>query len=366
MTAFAATAMTSLVDVPVRYDLAESTTPAVRLDDLADPAELARLRLGYGTSQGEADLRGLIAAGTGVDPEQVLITNGAMGALFLLAQALCRPGDRVLLPTPCFPPARTVPEGLGARVDPLPLSFDEGYRLPLDRFAAALTPRTRLVSLASPQNPAGVRLTDEELRGVLVAVQEHSPDATVLIDETYRESTYGTAPAPPSAAALSPRIVTCASLSKAHGAPGLRIGWLTSTDPDRYDQLRTAKFLTMVACGTLDEYLACRVLRRSTELLATRADRLRHALEELTRWASDRPVDVCTPDGGAICCLRLPADRTDADIAAFYARLAERQVRVAPGSWFGEHDRVFRVGFGHLPPGEFTAALDRLADALPN
>jgi aspartate/methionine/tyrosine aminotransferase len=364
MTAFAATAMTSLVDVPVRYDLAESTTPAVRLDELADPAEVARLRLGYGTSQGEADLRGLIAAGTGVEPDQVLITNGAMGALFLLAQALCRPGDHVLLPTPCFPPARTVPEGFGARIDPLPLSFDEGYRLPLDRFAAALTSRTRLVSLASPQNPSGVRLTDEELRGVLAAVDEHSPDATVLIDETYRESTYDTAPAPSSAAALSPRIVTCASLSKAHGAPGLRIGWLTSTDPERYDQLRTAKFLTTVACGTLDEYLARQALRRGTELLAARADRLRQALAELTRWADDHPVELCTPDGGAICCLRLPAGLTDADIAKFYASLADHQVRVAPGSWFGEHDRVFRVSFGHLPPAEFTAALDRLAAAL--
>jgi aspartate/methionine/tyrosine aminotransferase len=364
MTAFAATAMTSLVDDPVRYDLAESTTPAVRLDDLVDPAEITRTRLGYGTSAGEADLRGLIAAGTGVEPDQVLVTNGAMGALFLLAQALCRPGDRVLLPTPCFPPARAVPEGLGARVDPLPLRFDDGYRLPLDRFAAALTPRTRLVSLASPQNPSGVRLTDEELRGVLAAVAAHSPDATVLIDETYRESTYGTDPAPPSAAALSPDVVTCASLSKAHGAPGLRIGWLTTTDPDRYDQLRTAKFLSTVACGTLDEYLARQVLRRSAELLATRAGRLRTALDELTRWAEEQPVELCTPDGGAICCLRLPADLTDADIAKFYVRLAEHEVRVAPGSWFGEHDRVFRVGFGHLPPAEFTTALDRLAAAL--
>ena len=49
---------------------------------------------------------------------------------------------------------------------------------------------------------------------------------------------------------------------------------------------------------------------------------------------------------------------------AFYARLAERDTRVAPGSWFGEHDRVFRLGFGHLPPTDFTVALSRLADAL--
>jgi DNA-binding transcriptional MocR family regulator len=66
-----------------------------------------------------------------------------------------------------------------------------------------------------------------------------------------------------------------------------------------------------------------------------------------------------------LCCLRLRADVfDDAAVAGFYAALPERDVRVAPGSWFGESDRVFRLGFGHLPPDLFSPALDRLADAL--
>jgi DNA-binding transcriptional MocR family regulator len=63
--------------------------------------------------------------------------------------------------------------------------------------------------------------------------------------------------------------------------------------------------------------------------------------------------------------MRLPADRFSADaVAEFYARLDKLDARVAPGSWFGEQDRVFRLGFGTLAPSEFSAALDRLADAL--
>jgi aspartate/methionine/tyrosine aminotransferase len=365
MTTFIPSPMAALVDRPVRYDLAESTCPPLNLGDLVDPTELTDMALGYGTSRGDAELRELIAGDAGLNADQVLVTVGAIEAMFLLAQAACAPGDRVLLATPCFPPAQAVPKGLGAEVDVVPLSFDDGYRLPVDAVAAALTPRTRLVSLASPQNPSGIRFTDGELRAVLAAVEERAPEAAVLLDETYRESTYGDNPIPPSAATMARRIVTCSSLSKAHGSPGLRIGWLTTTDAELYERLRQAKFHTTIACSTVDEFLAGRVLRRRTGILAARAERLGRALAELRTWAQLHPVEFVSPDGGAMCCLRLPADRySDDAVANFYAHLAKNDTRVAPGSWFGEHDRVFRLGFGHLPANHFSAALDRLAEAL--
>jgi aspartate/methionine/tyrosine aminotransferase len=365
MTAFLPSPMTALVDVPLRFDLAESTCPPLRLGDFTDATALGDVELGYGTSRGSPELRTLIAADAGVHSEQVLVTVGAIEAMFLLTQATCAPGDRVLLATPCFPPARAVPEGLGAQVDVVRLSFDDGYRLPLEKVAGALSPRTRLVSLASPQNPSGVRFTDEELRGLLGLAEQRAPNAVVLVDETYRESTYGDAPVPQSAAAMSARIVTCSSVSKAHGVPGLRIGWLTTTNDALYAQLREAKFVTTIACCTVDEFLAAQVLRRRTQILASRAQRLRQALDELLHWTRDQPVEMVVPGGGALCCLRLPTDRfSDGEVTTFYARLAERDVRVAPGSWFGEDDRVFRLGFGHLPANDFSAALDRLADAL--
>ena len=365
MTVFRPSPMTSLVDAPVRYDLAESTGPALRVRELVDPAALADLSLGYGTSRGDAQLRALIGAEAGVDDGQVLLTVGAIEAMFLLAQDRCRPGDRVLLTVPCFPPARTVPEGLAARVDVVALRFDDGYRLDRDAVSDALTPQTRLVSLASPQNPSGVRLTEDDLRGLLAAVDERAPQAVVLVDETYREATYGDAPAPRSAAALSPRVVTCASLSKAHGAPGLRLGWLTTTDPELYERLRIAKFLNTIACSAPDEFLAVQLLRRRAEILAPRAALLGRALAQLEDWLQDQPVEFVRPDAGALCCLRLPREHVPDDaVPAFYARLAARDTRVAPGSWFGEDDRVFRLGFGHLPPADFTEALARLADAL--
>jgi aspartate/methionine/tyrosine aminotransferase len=358
MTTFTPSAISALIDQPVRYDLAESTCPPLRLGDLAEPAELTDVVLGYGTSRGDADLRALIAADTGVDADQVLVTGGAIAAMFLLAQAT---GGRVLLATPCFPPALTVPEGLGAQLDIVPMSFDDGYRLPLDALADKLTPETRLVSLASPQNPSGVRLSDTEVHSLLALMHERSPEAVMLVDETYRESTYGDSPIPYSVSGMSSSVVTCSSLSKAHGVPGLRLGWMTTTDAELYERLREAKFVTAISCPTIEEFLATRVLQRRGEILGPFAKRLQQALDELLRWVQDQPVEIVRPDGGAFCCLRLPADRSPED---FYAHLAKLDTRVAPGSWFGEDDRVFRLGFGHLAPEDFSAALDRLGDAL--
>ncbi|MEV6302702.1 pyridoxal phosphate-dependent aminotransferase [Actinoplanes sp. NPDC051861] len=361
MTDFAPSAMTALIDEHARYDLAESTCPPVSLSDLADPAELAGLRLGYGTTRGGASLRETIATGVGVAADQVLVTVGGIAGMFLLAQAVCGPGDRVVLVTPCFPPALTVPEGLGARIDVVRASFDDGYRLPLEGIVAALGPRTRLVSLASPQNPSGVRYTEAELRELLAAMHQRAPQAVILVDETYRESTYGDAALPASAAPLSPNVVTCSSVSKAHGAPGLRLGWLTVTDPALYTRLREAKFVTTIACSNVDEFLAERVLRRSSALLPPRAAFLADRLAELREWASGQAVDLVVPDGGPLCCVRL---RPEVDVEAFYARLAAAETRVAPGPWFGETERTFRLGLGHLPAAEFAEALERLASAI--
>jgi DNA-binding transcriptional MocR family regulator len=76
-------------------------------------------------------------------------------------------------------------------------------------------------------------------------------------------------------------------------------------------------------------------------------------------------VDYLPPDGGALCCLRLSRSRFDeAAVQRFYDTCPSFDCRVAPGSWFGEQDRVFRLGFGYLPEETFSPALEALRNAL--
>src|SRR5205807_10122695 len=112
-------------------------------------------------------------------------------------------------------------------------------------------------------------------------------------------------------------LVTCSSLSKALGAPGIRLGWLTTTDRELYENLRVAKFHSTIACSTVDEYLGGQVLRRRAEILAPRAELLDTTLTELLDWTRDQPVQIVRPDGGAICCVRLPeSEFTDEQVNA--------------------------------------------------
>jgi aspartate/methionine/tyrosine aminotransferase len=357
----------SLVGAPPRYELGESTGPDLRLAELIDPAAVGDLPLAYGTAAGNPALRRAIAEAHGADPEQVVVTVGGMHALFLLAFILCEPGDEVVIAAPCFPLARNALEAVGARLQVLRLSFENGYRLDPRELSGTLSPKTRLVCLASPQNPSGVAIRIEAIRATLELMAQTCPDACLLMDETYREAAYAGDPIAASALALGRKVISVASLSKCHGAPGLRLGWAITHDPELRRQLVVGKFNTVVSCSPVDEALALRVFERRAAIIAERRVRLDAGLQRTASWVSANSefVDWVRPDAGAICCVRLkPEIFDDAAVMRFYAAVAEKGARVAKGAWFGDERRVFRLGFGMLAMSDLGDALGILSAAL--
>ncbi|WP_398491507.1 pyridoxal phosphate-dependent aminotransferase [Variovorax sp.] len=360
----------SLLDVNRPFNLAESTSQDLTVGDVLDMAGLETLRglkLGYGRSAGSVELREEIAKACGVPAEQIVTTQGTALGLFLLAFEVCRPGDEAVLVTPCFPPSRDCLRGAGVTVREVRLRFENGYRLDLDAIAASLSPKTRLVSLASPQNPSGVRTPRAAIEQLLALLQSQAPQAILFIDETYREAGYGGEAVPESLAALHPRIVTGASVSKALGAPGLRTGWLTVPDADLRARLVVAKMNTVISGSVLDEALATALLRHREPVLAPRRRLLAEGLAALAAWceAERERIEWIRPDGGALCCLRLRADRfDDAAVSRFWDLLPRHELQLASGAWFGESERVFRLGFGYLPPDRLAPALSALSAVL--
>lgn len=360
----------SLLDVNRPFNLAESTSQDLTVGDVLDLAGIETLRslkLGYGRSAGAIELREEIAKACKVPADQVVTTQGTALGLFLLAFEACRPGDEAVLVTPCFPPSRDCLLGAGVAVREIRLTFENGYQLDLDELAAGLSPKTKLVSLASPQNPSGVRTPRAIVNKLLTLLESRAPQAILFIDETYREATFGNEAAPDSFAGLHPRIVTGGSVSKALGAPGLRTGWLTVADADLRARLVVAKMNTVISGSVLDEALAAALLRHRDSVLAPRRQLLAAGLVQLTAWceAERQRVEWIRPDGGALCCLRLRADQFDtADVSRFWGLLPRHELQLASGSWFGESARVFRLGFGYLPPGRLGPALSALSTVL--
>jgi len=362
------TAAHPLAETEVGYDLGRSTSNNLCFDEVLDDALVAELReasLGYGTTSGNRKLRMAIAENVGLHADHVLTTNGAIGALHLAVFCLCDHGDEVVTVTPGFPATFDIIQALGAVKKSLTLHFDDGYGIDIERLEPLLNERTTLVLLISPHNPSGVGTDSEVVASILDIMQARSPEAYLLLDETFREASYGVHPAMPSGAALSERVLTVSSLSKAHGAPGLRLGWITCTAPELLAHLTVAKGKTAISGSILDERLGAHILENADEILRDRNARLGVALAAVDEWVARNAefVEWVRPDAGGMCCVRLKASQYDeAGVEAFYRLAAERQINMATGDRFGDERRVFRLGFGALPIAKFARALEALED----
>ncbi|WP_350279375.1 pyridoxal phosphate-dependent aminotransferase [Kribbella sp. HUAS MG21] len=362
MATFPSNPIMSLTAEQPRHELGESYGPELRLADLLTP-ELAELELGYGTAAGDPRLRTAIADRHGVRPDDVIVTVGGMHGIFLLAYLLADQGGEVVTTAPLFPMTRNAFDAVGAAVKVVPLTFDDGYRLTAAAVRAQLTPATKLVSLATPQNPSGVAVPPETLQEIANAMAEVCPEAYLMVDETYRTASYGDDAVAETALRLGPRVVVVASLSKCHGAAGLRIGWVVSMDAGLIERLTTAKFSTVVSASPVTEALAVRVFEQEDAILGERRTWLEQNLQLTQDWVSANSdvVEWVRPSAGALCVIRL---RPHVDLGRFRRTAAELGVRLADGDWFGDEPRVFRLGFGYLPPEDLKAALDALREAV--
>ncbi|MBX2868276.1 MAG: pyridoxal phosphate-dependent aminotransferase [Acidiferrobacterales bacterium] len=363
-------AIMSLTSEPIYYDLAESIGPDLKLNEVFGEdfqREFLNLALAYGSTSGDETLRGHIAERNGVLADDVVTTVGGMQALFLIAFILCESDTDVVIGSPVFPNAKSVLQAVGANLIELPVSFDQGYRIDIGRVQSLLTRRTKLVSLASPQNPSGVSLTEKEVRDILSAIDRICPDAFLLLDETYREAAYGADTVRPSMAVLDQRVVSCASLSKCHGAPGLRTGWIIARNEALYRQLILGKFNTTISNSRVDDALAIRIMENSDQILGSRRAQLASGLTRIESFVQEHHemIEWIKPDAGALCCLRLRRNVFDGELVTrFYSALKKQDVRVGPGTWFGEDESIFRVGFGLLSMNDLDEALSRVSQSI--
>ncbi len=158
-----------------------------------------------------------------VDVANVLFLSGAQNALFTASMCLAGPGDEVLALEPLYPTYPATIEVSGARLIRVPADSATGFRLDTRALEAAITPRTRAIFFATPNNPSGVILSEAEMAAIAALARRHS--LWIVADEVYA----GIAPGgcvPSLAAILPEQVVTIGSLSKSHAMTGWRAGWL--------------------------------------------------------------------------------------------------------------------------------------------
>ncbi len=343
----------------ISYNLSESSVRDRTLSEIG--VELPDMVLFYGEHVGHLAFRDLIAAQSGapVTADDTLVTAGAAHSLFIIATTLLEPGDHVVVVRPNYATNIEVPRSIGADITYYDLTFDEGYRVDPERLQGLLRPQTRYVNLTVPHNPTGQCMTRDELDAVVRIVDKHG--CRLLMDETYREMTYGDLL--PVAATLTDRAVSVSSLSKTYGIPGIRMGWTVCLDKELMYRFLSAKEQIGICNSVVDEEIGYQAFSKRDEWLPLIRERIAEAFSVTKRWmAGEEIMEWVEPQGGVVCFPRIVAD---VDIDRFYRVLLETYgTYVGPGHWFEQPRRSMRVGYGWPTISELKRGLEGISSAI--
>jgi len=347
----------------IRNNLSESSyTDALFRDIAIPPSVLQDLVLCYGSHMGHEGLRELIGKDSAtVERDDVLLTIGAAAALFIIATSLLEPGDELVVVHPNYATNLETPRAIGAVLHSIDLRFEEGFKLDLQRVKKAVTSRTKYISVTSPHNPTGVCLHPGDMRELAAIAQEHQ--IPLLVDETYRDMTFGALP--PLASEYGDHVISVSSLSKTYGLPGLRMGWIICRDRRLMETFLAAKEQIHICGSPLDEELAFRYMQHKEEHFQHITDDIRKKFNVVKTWMDQQEdLEWVQPDGGCVCFPRIR--RPEAiDIGAFYKLLLEKYgTYVGPGHWFDMPRHYMRIGFGWPGMESLREGLENISSCL--
>jgi aspartate/methionine/tyrosine aminotransferase len=348
------------------YLLCSSDPEAVSLRELLALAdeETSRLwqdlRLGYTETLGHPLLRREIAGlYDGVRPEDVLVFSGAQEPIFVAMSVLLSPGDHAIVVTPTYQSLYSIPRGVGADISLVSLDPERGWALDLDRVAAALTARTRVIALNVPNSPTGTLVSRATFASLVALARERG--IALFCDEVYRWLEYDEAERLPAGVESFERGLSLGVMSKAFGLAGLRIGWIATRDADLRRRLAEFKHYTTICNSGPSEILALMGLRARAALVARTREIIQGNLARLDRFFADwrATLEWTRPRAGTIAFPRF-ADGTSIDALA--AELVEKRgVLILPGSIFDWPGAHFRIGLGRKNMPE---ALERFEEFL--
>ena len=289
----------------------------------------------YTQTQGIPELRTQLIGeeraftGRSYEPEQLLITSGVSGGLFLALLALVDDGDEVIIPDPYF----VMYKHLVALFGGTPVYLDtyaSGFGIDPAALERLITPKTKLLLLNSPANPTGRILSKAELQAVAAVCAKHR--LLVVSDEIYRHFSYVPMT---SMAEVHPETLVLVGHSKSFGMTGWRLGY--ACGPSEVIQAMTkVQQYSFVCAPSVTQYaaLACPDIDLHPYIDAYRVKRdLMHGLLKDT-------FEMGPPDGAFYLWAKAPAGMTG---TAFVQKAIANNLLIIPGSVFSERDTHFRI-----------------------
>jgi aspartate/methionine/tyrosine aminotransferase len=354
--------------LPFWFGESDEVTPEPIRQAAAD--SLARGETFYSHNLGLPELRAAIAAyGSAlhgpVDAGRIAVTSSGVSALMLTMQMLLDAGDEVVAVVPVWPNLTAQPAILGARVKRVPLRPRGGvWQLDMAELQAAVTPRTRVLLVNSPNNPTGWTLSRDEQQQLLAHCRRTG--TWIVADEVYQRIHFGGACAAPSFLDISApqdRLVTVCSFSKSFLMTGWRLGWLVLPEGEMDAMGKLLEFNSSCA-PVFVQRAGLAAMAMAEGFVPGLVGRLQAGRDRLLQGLLAMPgITVATPEAGLYACFRVDGE---ADSLALATRLvAEHGLGLAPGAAFGdEGEGWLRWCFASRDPLRLDEGLRRLRRAL--
>ncbi|KAM0459924.1 hypothetical protein ACHAO4_002050 [Trichoderma viride] len=367
---------------PGVLNIAETCVESVSIDQLvqlsndkaANPLQTSTV-LTYGAIRGSPTLRERIASlyeGEQVSSDNVLITQGAIAANFLVFYGLVGPGDHVICVYPTYQQLFSVPESLGAEVSLWRLHAENGFLPDMGELEQLAKENTKMIVINNPNNPTGVSIP-RDLIGKIVDFAR-ARDIIVLSDEVYRplfhDGIENNPNMPPSVADLGyEKAIVTGSLSKAYSLAGIRVGWIASRDKAIIERLAEARHYTAISVSQLDDQVASYalspavrgpLLKRNIDMAKRNAGMVKAFVEQhraICSWVA--------PTAGTTAFVQFRSEGKPVDDVAFCRDVLDKtKVFFVPGSHcFGRgEDFAGYVRVGYVGSSAVLAeALQKLA-----
>ena len=329
------------------FDLARSLKDPINLSigqpdfDVPEPvkeAAIQAIRSGrntYTQTQGLPDLRAQLVAeekaftGRTWAADELMVTSGVSGGLFLALMALVDDGDEVIIPDPYFVMYKHLVNLFGGK--PVYLdTYDTGFAPDPDRLAKLITPKTKVLLLNSPANPTGRILPEDTLKGLAAVCAKHG--ITVISDEIYRHFAYGTMR---SMASYYDQTVLLMGHSKSYGMTGWRLGYAAGPKAV-IDAMTKVQQYSFVCAPSVTQYaaLACPTVDLGPNIAAYRQKR------DLMVGILSQKFEMAPPDGAFYLWVKAPAGFTG---TTFVEKAIANNCLIIPGGVFSERDTHFRI-----------------------
>lgn len=276
------------------------------------------------------------------DPARILVTVGASEAIDLALRAVCEVGDEILVPEPSFVSYAPTVAMTGATPVTVQCVADNDFILTPEQLERAITPKTKALILAYPNNPTGAIMTKEQLSDIIPVIKKH--DLLVIADEIYAELTYGGRHVSiASLKDMSARTVVIGGFSKAFAMTGWRVGFVIA--PAEIDEAMFKLHQYSIMCApSVSQYAATAAIAEGFKDGFSAVEEMRAEYERRGRYLVDALNSLglkCFSPKGAFYVFP-SVEITGLNGEEFATRLlTEKAVAVVPGVGFGSAGENF-------------------------